>query len=147
GVWTALMLGLIVTGCRKATSAKAGTYAVQETHLGTMDAEVLPPVFSTDGRHFAFVTRRDQKVCVVVDGQAGAEFDNIGEGTPLFSPDGKRVAYGALKGKKQLVVVDGQAGAECDGILEGTPIFSHDGRLMVYGAKTGEKWLLMVNGQ
>ena len=111
------------------TSEKAGAYKIEYTRLGPTDAKAQNIAQSPDGRHLAHITFRDQKACVVVDGQAGAEYDGIVKGTPLFSPDSKRVAYVAIKGEKSFVVVDHQACAEYYEILEGTLIFSPHGTL------------------
>ncbi|MGD0463919.1 MAG: hypothetical protein ABSB74_15655, partial [Tepidisphaeraceae bacterium] len=96
--WATAMIGLTVTAFAQSNAAPTNAYKTEETRLGPMDAEVLYPVFSRDGRHFAYVARRDQMLCVVVDGQAGAEYDDIGEDSVIFSPDGKRVAYAAKTG-------------------------------------------------
>ncbi len=109
-VCTTAVLGLTVTGSAQQTNVEAVAYKIQETRLGPMDEKVLAPAFSRDGCHLAYVTTRGQKQCVVVDGQAGAEYDGIAAGSMIFSADGKRMAYVAQKGAKQMVVVDGQAG-------------------------------------
>ncbi|MGD0465062.1 MAG: hypothetical protein ABSB74_21470, partial [Tepidisphaeraceae bacterium] len=120
-VWAMDMIGLTVTAFAQPRGAQTGAYSIKETRLGPLDAETLSPVFSRDGRYLAYVTHRGQRPCVVVDGQAGAEYDGIGDASLIFSPDGNRVAYGAKNGQKWSAVVDGQPGAEYDGI--GTLIF------------------------
>jgi len=95
-------------------------------------AEARDVVFSQDRRHVAYVMPRGQKQCVVVDGQVGAEYDEICKG-PIFSPYSNRVAYIAKKGKKSLVVVDGQPGAEYYNAINGDSlIFSPDGKRVAY---------------
>jgi hypothetical protein len=81
----------------------------------------------------------------VVDGQAGAQYDGIGEGSLVFSADGKRMAYAALNGKKFFVVVDGQAGAQYDAI--GSPVFSPDGKRVAYRALQGQKSSVVLDVQ
>lgn len=71
---------------------------------------------------------------MVIDGQAGPEYDGIG--TPVFSPDSKRVAYLAVKDKKCLVVIDGQAGPEYGMIVKGGPTFQADGTLEYLAIKS-----------
>ena len=108
---TTALLGLIGAASTQPTSTPAGAYATHETHVGPLDAEMLFPVFSGDGQHFAYVTHKGPKSCVVVDGQAGAEYDKVAEAALIFSPDSKRVVYAAKTGAKWSVVVDGQVGA------------------------------------
>ncbi len=50
-------------------------------------------IFSADGKRVAYRAWKRDKCLVVVDGEAGAEYDAIAEGSPVFSADGKRVAY------------------------------------------------------
>ncbi len=55
------------------------------------------PVFSPDGKQFAYVAERGKVQFVVVDGQAGPPFKSIltFDGIPAisFSPDSRRIAY------------------------------------------------------
>ena len=39
-------------------------------------------------KHVANATQKGKKWLVVVDGQAGAVYDQIGKGSPIFGPDG-----------------------------------------------------------
>ena len=97
---------------------------------------------ASDGRHIAYVARSGQKQVVIVDAQAGVEYDAIGKPL-LFSPDGKRIAYAALKAGNWLVVVDGLEGGQYDGI--GTMTFDPDGKRVAYGATKGGKWVVVVD--
>ena len=146
-VCTATVLSLTVTASAQQTNAQTGANKIQQTRLGPMDAEVMNPVFSRDACHLAYVTTKGEKQCVVVDGQAGTEYDGISEGSLIFSADGKRLAYIAKKGAKWLIVLDGQASAEYDGIAKGSLIFSPDGKRLAYIAKKGAKWLVVMDGQ
>ena len=136
-VWTAALLSLITTtSCKRTsnpTSGQTGGHRIEETHLGQIDKEVRSPVYSHDGCRFAYVTTKGQKQCVIVDGQAGPQYDGNDQRAPVFSADGKRVAYAAKKGEKQFVVVDGQPGAEHDKISN--PTFSPDGVLEYLATK------------
>ena len=55
-------------------------------------------IFSADGKRVAYAAQksREERVMVVVDGQAGAEYDGIEKGSPIFSPDGV-LEYLAIK--------------------------------------------------
>ena len=145
-VWVTAIIGLAATAFAQSTTAPTPRYKIEENRLGQLDTEILSPVLSRDGRHLAYITLlRGQKPCVVVDGHAGAKYDNIAG--VVLTADGKRVAYEAWKGQKKFVVVDGQAGAEYDEIGKGTPIFSPDGKRVGYEAVKGDKWLVVVDGQ
>jgi len=108
-------------------------------------------VFSSDSKHLAYAAKRGGKWVVVLDGQEGAEYHDIGVGSPAFSPDGKRIAYSAKTDAKAhwVVVVDGQAGPEFEAIFN--PSFSPDGKHLAYAAVQGKwfhkQWALVVDGQ
>lgn len=108
-------------------------------------------VFSPDSKHLAYAAKRNGKWVVVVDGQEGAEYDDIGVGSPAFSPDGKRIAYSEKTDAKApwAVVADGQAGPEFDAISN--PSFSPDGKHLAYAAVQGghfdKQQVLVVDGQ
>ena len=145
------LIVFIATMLQTSTSFSAVEYSqpshFTEVKLGPLPATMLAIVRSPDNRHIAIVAQKDNKTLVVVDGQAGPEYDGILEGNPIFSPDGKRVAYAARKGKKWSVVVDGQAGPQYDGFGKGALIFSPDGKRVAYVAKKGDKWFVVVDGQ
>ena len=79
-----------------------------------------------------------KRVMVVVDGQAGAEYDGIS--SLIFSADGKRVAYAAQKGAK-VVGGGGRPGGprSTTGIGKGTLIFSADGKRVGDTAQKGRE--------
>lgn len=151
--WFCAALLTAICGCQTvatqqgANNTEQSAFKIEETRLGPYDSDVQSPVFSRDGQHLAYFTRRDQKWVVVVDGQTGPEYDDVSENNPIFSPDGKRLAYAAQKGQKHLVVVDGQKGTEYDEYGEGSLIFSPDGKHVAYGAQKGQKWAVVADGQ
>jgi len=104
------------------------------------------PIFSYDGKRFAYVARKRGKDIAIVDDNQGPEFDIIWAGSLTFSPDGKRFAYCASKGEKAVVIVDDKQGPEFDFIPEGNPIFSSDSKRFAYSARRGNKWLVVVDG-
>ncbi|HUX17526.1 MAG TPA: hypothetical protein VMW52_13705, partial [Phycisphaerae bacterium] len=114
--------------------AAAASYKTEEVSLGPIPANDVRCAFSRDGCHFAFVLAKGDKWCLVLDGQAGSEYDKIGN--LVFSPDGKRLAYVAKRGDKQFVILDGREGPEYDGIL-GNLLFGGDGKRLAYRAKRG----------
>jgi Tol biopolymer transport system component len=129
------------------------TYRVEEARLGALDADATV-VVSPDGRHVAYVAAKGNKQFVIVDGQAGREYDAIDPGSLVFSPDGKRLAYVAARknraatgGQTQFVVEGGKEGKGYDGIGLSSVRFSPDSKRVGYGARTGQKPLLVIDGQ
>jgi len=104
-------------------------------------------IFSPDGKRLAYVAAegslRYLSFRQVVDGKAGAEYDEILN--LVFSPDSRRVAFAARTGKKWTVVVDGFLGAGYDEIFG--PTFSPDSKRVVFGALQGKTWSVIMDGQ
>jgi Tol biopolymer transport system component len=138
----------IAMGATIAQSAlpSASAFKVTETQLGLLDAQMIAPVYSTDGLHLAYVAHRNAGECMVLDGQSGPVYDEIGQDGAIYSHESgsKQVAYAARIAAKWRVVTNGKAGPEFDGIewLD----FSPDGNHMVYTARTNQKWSLVVDG-
>jgi uncharacterized protein (TIGR03067 family) len=109
----------------------------------------FPAVFSLDGRRQMHIVAGESRDFVIVDGVAGSEYHDVGQGSLRFSEDGARTAYVAKRGKKWLPVVDGSEGPECDGIGHSGVRFSPDGKRVAYVAGhrgRSEKWFAVVDG-
>jgi Tol biopolymer transport system component len=106
-------------------------------------------MFSPDGKSVALVSnnRATRKECVVVDGIAQGEFDNIYSGYMRYSPVGNRLAYVATQARKYCLVVDGKAGPQFDNVDPGSVVFSPDGKRVAYVAKTGKKQFAVIDGK
>ena len=161
----AVVLALTPIAFSQTASAPAA-YIVQQMPIGTVDADVIDPVFSLDGRHMAYVTPQQplrdpddgsllayvappgKKQHVAIDGKAGAEYDEIPSYPLVFSPDGTHIAYQARNGTKWCVVVDEHAGAAYDEILKPPykPLFSPDGKHIAYTAKKNGKMVVVMDG-
>ena len=132
--------------------ARLGTYAFKETRLGQIDGQRQYPTYS-HGRHFAYATTGDRKQCVVLDGQAGEQYDSICKESLMFSPDGNHFAYTARTAGKECVVLDGHAGPGYDGIGRkkycDTPaiLFSPDSTRLAYSARNGNTAFVVVGGE
>jgi hypothetical protein len=104
-------------------------------------------LFSLDGRRLAYVASVDSgsavKQFVVVDGQEGAQYDEIAG--LAMSPNGERVAYAARTGNQWAVVVDGREGPRHEGVLGQTPVFSPDGRHVAYAGRDGGRVFVVVD--
>ena len=99
-------------------------------------------VISPDGARVACVIKNGEKQVVVIDGNAGKEYDGIT--AVCFSPDSQHVAFTAKSGGKFLAVDDGQEGKEYDEI--GTMAFSPNGRRFAYAAMRERQWVVVVDG-
>jgi hypothetical protein len=107
-------------------------------------AEMHRPIFSSDGRHVAYVAMKDEKWRAVVDDRDGAEYDNDLESLTL-SPDGRHSAYVVRTGEKWRVVRDGKEGVAYDHAINPL-VFSANGKRVAYAANTGRKWRIVVDG-
>lgn len=117
-----------------------------------IDGQKQPPrdnlaeaVFSSDGKHLAYMAQTGSKWCVMLDGQAHQAFDALGEGTLLFSPDGKHLAYAARNGPKWTVVVNGLPGKNTYDSI-GQMLFSPQGDRLAYVVQTeGRERVVLVS--
>jgi hypothetical protein len=109
--------------------------------------DIGPIIFSTDGKRVAYPAKRGSKWVMVVDGQEGPEYDEIGLSSDIFSPDSKRLVYGAMKGDKWFVVLDGKVGPESGYDFVGYFIFSPDSKRLVYAAGKGLRQYMVVDGR
>jgi WD40 repeat protein len=111
---------------------------------GPAFASVFLPVFSRDGKRFAYQASPDgKKQLLVVDDLPTDLYDEIVEG-PLFSPDGKHLAYRAALSDQYSVVADGVRGRSYSHPGGRSSItFSPDGRRLVYEAnRNGRRFLV-----
>jgi uncharacterized repeat protein (TIGR03803 family) len=111
-----------------------------------------PPIFSKDGKHFAYIAGIDgfTPTRVVVDGKEGKAYTLVEE--LKISDDGSRVAYMARRGVRSdsnpVVVDNGTEGSEY-GLIQNL-IVSHDGKRVVYSAaqaNTSQQYFLVENGK
>ena len=100
---------------------------------------------SPDSRHVTCAVRSGSKRFVILDGEAGAHYDGIGN--LIFSPDSQHVAYVAKAGSKAVVVVDEEAGKKYDSFERFSPVFSPDSKRVAYGVKMGDRWAVVVDGE
>lgn len=79
---------------------------------------VRGPVFSDDGKHFAFCATNDMGQCIVRDNIPGPFYDYFFSHLTSFSPDSQHLVYVGFKSGKQYVVVDGKPSQPYDVIKE-----------------------------
>lgn len=101
--------------------------------------------FSPDGGRVAYVARKGGKDFVMLDGAAGARYDDIAN--LAFTPDGRHVVHTARRAGKSLVVASGVEGREYDGFVtagkhekEGKLSVAGDGTLSIL-ARRGTEFL------
>ena len=99
--------------------------------------------YSPDGRRMAFATMIGEKMCIVIDGAIGPEFDKIGY--LVFSADSRRVAYMVFQGGKGFFVIDGVKSPAYDRIND--LVFSPDSKHVCYGMNSEGKWWVVTDGK
>ncbi len=101
--------------------------------------------FGPGGRRLAYAAADAAgKWCVVVDGQAGPKFDQIGQ--MQFGPRGERFAYVVRRGDRQAVVLDGQEPRWFDRVGGGSLVFSPDGHHFGYIARNDWARFVVIDG-
>jgi hypothetical protein len=81
-------------------------------------------VFSPDSTRLAYIAGKAGKRFLVVDGQAGPPYDQVGNFA--FSADSKHMAYVAVREDRNIIAVDGAERAAYDAVPAG-PVFRKDG--------------------
>jgi hypothetical protein len=107
--------------------------------------QILIFVKDRSGRHTAQVVQRGTKQVVILDGQAGPEYDQISEVT--FSADGTSLAYEVKKGKEHLVVLDGKEWPLKAQVVQESFRLSPDNKRLALVAWHEDKWQVMVDGR
>ncbi len=97
-------------------------------------------VFSPDGASWSYVATQGPRSFVVVNGKAGAEFDEIAAPL-LFTRGTGGLAYAARRDRAWRVVVDGAEGEPYDEV--GELVLSPDGKTAAYAARRGDAWRIV----
>ena len=119
--------------------------AVVEGVKGPQYDDIGRIMFSSDGRHVAYVAKSRGMFTVVVDSIEGSHYTRIDESTFCFSPDNRRFAYQASSQGKLFVVLDGDPRESSDnfpGLC--VPLFSPDSRDVAYFARSGDNYCIVV---
>jgi len=102
------------------------------------------PKFSKNGKSWAYVGSKGEKMIPVINGVAGHEYALIER--IVLAPKGNRVAFVATHGDgKWFVVADGKPHEPYDAIDD--IFFGPDGEHLAYRANKGGKWFMVVDGK
>lgn len=133
------------------SNAQALERKSKETLIEKIDLSSWVPesfTVSANGKHYAYVFKKDGKEQAVIDGSKGKEYDLILKGPGgyfTFSPDIDRVIYFAQLDGKQFSVTDGKEGSRYDKAFteEDSITFSPDSRKTAYIAgKDGNQFVV-----
>lgn len=124
-------------------SARAQDEAAAPAPLHTIPSDLKllgDPIFTADGKRFAYMAQGEGKSWVVIDGERGE--GTLFRDSPVFSADGKHVAFRAGKrvsatAEKWWIVLDGRKLGTHDWV--GPPAITADGAKAAYWAGKGVK--------
>jgi hypothetical protein len=100
------------------------------------------PLFSDDGRHFAYMAGSDKGQFVILDGVRQKVYDSVE--WPLFSDDGRTVTHAATEGAKHFMVVNGVEQKAYDAV--GVPMRNPVTGALIYPAASGDEAFVVVDG-
>lgn len=95
------------------------------------------PVYSPDGATMAYPAWQERQVCVIVNGEKGEPYDEVG---PIRFVRA-RCWYRARLADQWHVVIDGQRGAAFGSV--GDPVFNADGTASAYRASKDGAWFVV----
>jgi hypothetical protein len=107
----------------------------------------VPPLFSPNGEHFAYVAGDGSDWFVVVDHEAGPAHPDVLQRKPVFGPDGQRIAYIVKEDGLFHVALDGELGPPCETLGAASLVFSADGAHFAYAAKRDGEWAISLDGE
>jgi Tol biopolymer transport system component len=116
-----------------------------EALIGNLPVSNL--TLSPDGKRVAYIVKKDKRWVVSVNGQTGAEYDNVLPGSLQFSPDSKSLMYSVLQGGRwSRVVVDGQSGVRVD-TNRGNLTSGTTSKHVVHIDQMGKRFSVVVDGK
>lgn len=119
------------------------TDILTESEGATFD-QILTLDISDDGKHLAYLARRDKTVLLVKDGVELPFPEHEMRSQTLIGKDGRTFNAGVTKGRF-FTVMDGKSyGNSYDGIKD--PVFSTDGSRFAFVARNGDKHHVDING-
>ena len=104
------------------------------------------PVFSPDGKRYAYSARNDHEWFIVENDKVTAVEASSVITAIFFSPDSKEIAYILNDGHKYRLIRGGKAGNSYDYINDNSITFSSDSRKIAYSVRNNEKSFIVMNG-
>lgn len=98
-------------------------------------------IFSSDGKHFAFMASKDGKDFFVIDNQDGQRYDDANNF--IFSPNGQHYAYKVKNGNSSFIVYDGEEKPDVSEL----PIFSSNNNQVVFVLNKNSKKYILLSGK
>ena len=92
---------------------------------------------SPNGKHVAYILKRNGKESIVYDDVKGPDFDELSS-NPVFSRDSKRLGYQVINGGARFIVIAGQADKPQPTPQAGRAVYAPVGKGIAYGAQ-GDK--------
>lgn len=141
-----LAVALLLGGCSQEPSQSPPRVSpASQAKPAPVTDQVLRSVTDKKGRNQAKVVQRGAKQLVILNDQAGPEYDRIGIIT--FSADGRSLAYEAVKGKQKVVVLDEQEWPLDVDMVQDSFTLSPDNKRLALVACSRGKCLVMVDGR
>lgn len=100
---------------------------------------------SPDNRRVAYITQKDSKRRVVINGVAGKPYYLIN--LWKFSPNSRRLAYIATIKNRYAIVIDEKESELFDGFWFGPTPFSPDSSLTAFAGRQGNSWHIVKDGK
>jgi Tol biopolymer transport system component len=104
------------------------------------------PVFSSDGKRYAYAARNGSRWFINIDGKETGVDNGTEITSVIFGPQSKNIIY-VLKDKNKFSLVSNNLkGLSFDGIDENSIVFSSDGSKIAFTAITGKKQCNVIDG-
>jgi len=126
-------------------SRKTGTsHVVVDGEAQKPYEEIYRPIFSNDGKRYAYLARREKNAfVVVVDGrEEPGTFQSM---SCRFSPDSQHMLVEGQVDGKALVFLDGKELGQYDEVED--LVYSDDGQQLAYTVRRGDEWFVVINGK
>jgi len=117
-----------------APSSSAAPLTVTKNTLAAVPKEIRPAqiIVSPDQSRFAWISRDEDSLSLVVDGKKQKPYDWIVQGKADFTADSQHIVYAVRKRNKALMIVDGNESALADSIKDW--LISPAGQHIAYAA-------------